>query len=180
MKKRVVGVFSSESEVRESVESLKLDGHRPEEIIVAAGDSDAADWLKSETNVRIEEPQQEEGTGNEEDQSFWEKIKTAFKGTTEFKGQDGGSEGFTFDKIGITGEEGQKLEAELDNGRMVVLAPEMEAGAAFDDEKTEGSIDPEGPSQIGDPMSSEDPAEQAEDAPKFPQDSDVDEKHRDR
>lgn len=50
------------------------------------------------------------------------------------------------------------------------------------EEEKNNTADPEGdgPSQIGDPMSPEDPKEQATEAPKFPRDTDVDPDERDR
>ncbi|CAM3837186.1 general stress protein [Alkalicoccus chagannorensis] len=184
MKKRVIGVFSSEEEVKERVDALQLEGHRPEEIVVVAGETEQTKWLRDQTAAKTEllKDQPEEAGTSEENLSFFDKVKRAFVGQTEFKGDTEANdlnEPFDFTKAGLEEEEASHYEKEVKDGSIVVLAPMLADGDEHQAQKEE-AIDPGGPSQIGDPMSSEDPAQYAQDAPKFPQDRDVDKDRRDR
>ncbi|WP_147804648.1 general stress protein [Alkalicoccus halolimnae] len=184
MKKRVVGVYETKEEAVKIVENLQLEGNRPEEIVLLSNDKETTSRLRDETTVKTEklEEEKEQKPEEEESPSFMDKLKTAFKGQTEFKGDTSANnvkDPFNFINLGFSEEEAEKYENEVKNGKIIVLAPVQ--GEAHEEEADKAApLDAEGPNQIGDPMSAEDPQQYAEEAPKFPQDSDVKKEERDR
>lgn len=185
MNKQVFGVYDSEEKVLEAVEELQLKGHRPEEIILVAGDSETTSWLRDQTLVKTEKLPDEEEISKaeeepEEELSFIEKIKTAFKGKTEFKGDTSANsmkDPFQFTDYGIPQNHAEQYQQDVTDGKIVVLAPVVTSTAA---QAETGEMDPERPSQTGDPMSAEDPVEYKDEAPQYSEDTDVKPENRDR
>ncbi|GEL08679.1 general stress protein [Salisediminibacterium halotolerans] len=185
MNKQVVGVYDSEEKVIEAVEELQLKGHRPEEIILVSGDSETTSWLRDHTLVKTEKLADEDEKSvpdeePEEELSFIEKVKTAFKGKTEFKGDTTANsikDPFQFTDYGIPENHAEQYQKDVADGKIVVLSPVVASTAVPADA---GEIDPDRPSQTGDPMSAEDPVEYKEEAPQYSQDTDVKPENRDR
>ncbi|SDN76934.1 general stress protein [Alkalicoccus daliensis] len=131
MKKRIVGVFDSEKEVAAAVEDLKLEGHRPEEISLIAEKGEKTEWLEQETNAKIETPEEGSQKDNEENLSFMDKVKMAFKGQTEFSGAETyeGNDPLDFKAHGFSEGEANEYEQAVKDGKVVVLAPQKTTDA---------------------------------------------------
>ncbi|PTL39972.1 YsnF/AvaK domain-containing protein [Alkalicoccus saliphilus] len=125
MAKRVVGIYHSEQEVRDTVEQLQKEGHQPEDISLIANDSEETSWINSETDLQTERLDNEDTT--REEPSFWEKVKAAFTGEdAEHPGS--GNHKSKFTDLGLTDDQAAEYEDDVKNGRIVVLAPETPAG----------------------------------------------------
>ncbi|TVP88626.1 MAG: YsnF/AvaK domain-containing protein [Alkalicoccus sp.] len=125
MAKRVVGIYHSEQEVRETVEQLQKEGHQPEDISLIANDRDETSWIRSETDIQSESLNDEDT--NRHEPSFWEKVKAAFTGEdAEHPGS--GNHKSKFTDLGLTNDQAAEYEDDVKNGRIVVLAPETPTG----------------------------------------------------
>lgn len=125
MAKRVIGIYHSEEEVRDTVEQLEKEGHQPEDISLIANDSEETSWIRSETDMQTERLDNEDTT--HEEPSFWEKVKAAFTGEdAEHPGS--GNHKSKFTDLGLTDDQAAEYEDDVKNGRIVVLAPETPSG----------------------------------------------------
>ncbi|PRO66167.1 general stress protein [Alkalicoccus urumqiensis] len=182
MEKQLHGFYESAKEAAEAVEDIRMKGSRPEEIVLVCGDRQTENSLRDQAAARVEVLEGEkENTPAAEEKSmgFMDKVKTAFKGQTEFAGSQEGNdlkEPFDFTRHGFSKEDADQFEEKIGSGSIAVLIPadlnQTGGGAA--------SEEPAGPSQIGDPMSEEDPASYAEEAPEMPKKRDVPPEKRDR
>jgi hypothetical protein len=177
VKRRVAGIYESEEEAKESVENLQVEGHRPEEIIIVVNDKEKTDWLRDETSAKteklVENPEEIEESP-EEKMSFMEKIKTAFKGQTEFSGDTSANdakEPFNFTEHGFPEDEAERYAAEINKGNIVILAPAASETAADQPAENEASPEPgRSEESIGSDSSSEGDV-------KFTEDKDSEEKN---
>lgn len=133
MAKKVVGVYNTELEVIEAVNNLKVSGYAPEEITIVAKNSDESAWIRRESNM--ETPNSDdlslESDRNKEDESFWDKVKNFFVSESETYDE---TDGYTarFNQYGLTNEDAERYNAEVETGKVVVLAPENYSAGRMD------------------------------------------------
>ena len=129
MAKRVIGVYDTESEVIEAVNNLNTAGYTPEDITIIANNSDETNWIRSETNygATTSDDWIDPADRHEDDESFWEKVKNFFGSESDaYDGRDGYISSFTH--YGLTNEDAERYNAEVERGKIVLLAPEEYAG----------------------------------------------------
>lgn len=122
MSKKVVGVYATESEVIEAVNRLKKEGHTPDGIAIIANENQETSLINQQTDVQSDSVSQEN-----DEPDFWEKIKAAFSGddaeehhTSDYKSR--------LKKHGLSDSEAAEHDANIQDGKFVVLAPENVAG----------------------------------------------------
>ncbi|SDO22005.1 general stress protein [Alkalicoccus daliensis] len=135
MGKRVVGVYQTKEEVLKTVNDLKFDGHQPHTINIIANKNEHTSWLEEDMDVNVETT---EGRSEKdaEDPSFWEKVKKTFKGEADNKGEKEAAEATgpqVFTAFGLTDTEAEQYEAEVNSGKIVVLAEETPKGVEVPD-----------------------------------------------
>lgn len=123
MNKKVAGVYTSEGEVKDAVKKLQEEGYNAEEITIAVNNSTSTSWLEKEENVQVETASESRTSVEGPETTFWEKVKAVFSGQTDFSG-DGESSGNTdLTKYGLTEAAAQEYEADVTNGRIVIIVP---------------------------------------------------------
>ena len=133
MDKKVIGVFQSEEEVRKAVENLKVDGFSPDEISIVAYESEDISWVREKTGVKEDTNKQHSSTDEDNNESFWHKIKAAFVSD----GLDGShSNAYVnhFKELGLSEEEAKDYDGVVRNGKIVVVATQSETGTVYDAE----------------------------------------------
>ncbi|UTR09956.1 general stress protein [Evansella sp. LMS18] len=123
MKNQVQGLYSTEKEVKEAVGKLKTEGIPAEEISIIANDSENTEWLRRETGVEADSDKLPVNKEYEEAETFWEKVKAAFKGEENRTGYHSFGYAGHFTKLGLSEEEAEKYDKEIRNGKIAVLAP---------------------------------------------------------
>ncbi|MCE7792879.1 YsnF/AvaK domain-containing protein [Salipaludibacillus sp. CUR1] len=123
MAKTVIGVYDSEQEVVDAVESLKTEGYKPEDISLVANESEETSWIRNQTDVSAETNGGQTDSSHNENDSFWEKAKSAFLGEEDTHNNDNGYFNRLKD-LGLSEEEAHKYDSEVQTGKVVVLAPE--------------------------------------------------------
>lgn len=122
MAKNVIGVYESEQEVVQAVESLKMEGYTPEDISLVAN-SENASWLQSRTDASVESSG---SAGSGDDKSFWEKAKDVFLDNDTNNNSNGYFDRLT--NLGLSESEAHEYDADVRSGKIVVLAPENGTG----------------------------------------------------
>lgn len=169
MIKDVVGIYESEQEVKNAVEKLEMKGHLAEDISLIAKDSETTAWLKEETDVQVDTSQGHTASAQGEENSFWDKVKAAFKGENAFKGGDVDGNAKDLTEFGLTGEQAEQYKEDVEQGKILVLAPEAPSQAPGADNVTEGKDNKnkednvgappfaQGTDRAGDPLNPENP-----------------------
>src|SRR5699024_1620083 len=105
------------------INNLKAHGHDPNDISIVTKNIHDATWLRGETNLEPTTPEnfQSRSEKQDEDESFWEKLKSFF--TTESNEYDT-TDGYTsrFKQYGLTNEEAEHYQREIQLGKIVILA----------------------------------------------------------
>lgn len=123
MDKTVIGVYEAEREVVAGVETLKAKGYEPEEITMVANDSEETSWIRKETNVSEETSVGKADGGQDGDDSFWEKVKSAFSSEDKTYNHE---KGYVekFKALGFSEKEAHDYDSHVRDGKIVVLVPE--------------------------------------------------------
>lgn len=179
MIKDIVGVYESEEEVKNAVIKLEKEGHLAEDISLVAKDSDTANWLKKETDVQVDTSHGHTAPEKGEENSFWDKVKAAFKGQNAFQGGDVDANAKDLTEFGLTGEQSKKYRDDVEQGKILVLAPEAPSEAPgaenvtekADTKNKEANVGAppfaEGTDRAGDPLNPENPPKDKNEREKF-------------
>ncbi|WP_078596629.1 general stress protein [Evansella clarkii] len=167
MAKKVIGVYESQQDIRQAVNSLRVEGYAPEEIALVAKDTEDKAWLRNQSGVSEENTVQHPGDNrdNEEEESFWDKVKSAFTPDNN-KDKDNETKDFAgqFKDFGLSVSEAREYERDVLNGKVVVLADTVKRDAAKKENSKESLA--ERTSIVGGEVKPEDELVKGEKAPK--------------
>jgi uncharacterized protein (TIGR02271 family) len=128
MSKKIVGVYETESEVVESVNRLKEEGYTPESISILANENQETALIRRETDVDTESSHYEK----EEEPDFWEKVKAAVSGDDAAETHSSDYKSRLKD-LGLSESEMEKQQTNIENGKIIVMAPDITPGRHPDD-----------------------------------------------
>ncbi|WP_147805281.1 general stress protein [Alkalicoccus halolimnae] len=121
MAKRVIGAYEQESEIIEAVEQLEKQGYKPHEVLLLANESDKISWLRKETDNPVDSAGGHTMSDEGEGLSFWDKVKESFKGNISFHGKDLDNSGKSLVEYGLSSEQANTHEKEIQEGKVLVL-----------------------------------------------------------
>lgn len=115
MSKKVAGVFTSESETIKAINRLTHEDYTIDEMLIIADKNKKTSLIEAQTDVKVEKEVQ----AQQEESSFWKKLKSGFS-------QKEGSKGAVdyasrFKDLGLTSEEAEKHEEDVKQQKIVLL-----------------------------------------------------------
>lgn len=124
MNNKVAGVYATEEEAKQAVEQLEQEGYRAEEISLVVNESTSTSLLRREKDVQIDTARENRTSVEGPETPFWEKVKAVFQGQTDFSGDGGSAGSIDLTKYGLTEAAAQEYEADVNNGRILIVVPE--------------------------------------------------------
>lgn len=128
MAKKVIGVYDTEAEVIQAVNGLEAAGYTPGDITIIAKNSNDLFLDGRETDFQTHDAHDlsmhtDQVDRNDEDESFWDKVKNFFVGESDNYDEN---EGYVsrFSQFGLTDADAERYSVEVETGKIVVLAPE--------------------------------------------------------
>ncbi|SDO22032.1 general stress protein [Alkalicoccus daliensis] len=130
MSRKVIGVYDSEAEVKAAAEDLQQEGYAPEELFLVANENASISWLKDKTGADVKTMENKPDAVEGPETSFWDKVKAVFQGQTDFSGEGQKAGEMDLTKYGLNEAAAQEYEADVSNGRFLLLVPDSSSGSA--------------------------------------------------
>jgi uncharacterized protein (TIGR02271 family) len=130
MTKKVVGVYDNQTELIEAIEEYKNNGYAVQDFSIIGDTSELSSALESRTGVTTENL----GTTDHDHKEggFWQSLMTAFDADRNL----GGNEPSITDRLvglGLTDDAAREYEADVRNGRIILLAETTASGLNVED-----------------------------------------------
>lgn len=125
MTTKVYDLFDSEEEVKRTIDQLIEEGYQESDIAIVVKHFEKISFLRNRTNAHVHTDRSPAEAGGTGIQKFTERLKAAAKGEISFAGWDVDNQSKHLGEFGLTQEQREYYEKEIDKGKVLVLVPEL-------------------------------------------------------